>query len=160
MLGVEGDLEVAGEDVAAAEGDDAEGGVGVEGEALEDFVDGPVAAAGEDNVGSAVGGFAGLLASGAGGGGGGDVDGEVIGAERGGDGLDDGEAVLGAASRGRVEEEDGAAHGVILDGVEHGVLGPPTRDDGTVTNGAPGVVVGWLHTLPCPKIRTWGTRNV
>ena len=41
--------------------------MGVEGEALEDFVDGAVATAGEDGVEAGVGGFSGLQAGSAGG---------------------------------------------------------------------------------------------
>ena len=97
---------MAGEDVCTTQRDDAESDGGVEGDALEDFVEGAIATAGEEDVGVELGG---LAARGVGAFGGHGCDVEALLAEGCCDALDDGEAVTAVAGV-RVVEERGPAH--------------------------------------------------
>ena len=111
---VAGHVEILRDDVAGAEGEDAEGGVR-SGEALHDLKDGAVSAADEEGIETGGDGVGGLLACGMGGESFLKMDVAAVGAEDLGDLLDLGASLL-IVDEERVEEDHGAAHQAGLGG--------------------------------------------
>ena len=114
LCGIFRDAGFVGPDVGGAAGDDGEGGVGA-GEAVDDLVDGAIAAVGDDDVGVVGGGFARELGRLAGVASGGDGDGPASVAEDFNRGFEAGGLRLAAG--GRVTDDGAPFHGARLPGV-------------------------------------------